>query len=628
MPFKFYCRNCDQKLEAPESLYGKDVTCPQCGQDIKIPDPRRNPEATKSSLKLLTIPCPLCGHQKLQMPEGNYGDAQCPNCKTRIPLHAPSQDSSGHAELPLLRDYLLIRRLGSGGSGTVYEGRQLKLNNRSVAIKVINPELREQWDLAGEAAALVRLAHPCIVRIYDIAIEDEQQGLVMELVTGPHGEPLSLREILVANHNRLSPEAAVKTVLTIATALDYAHQQNVLHLDLKPENILVDHLGMLRLVDFGIARVKTNSDNNTGILQRNTLSASSYGTPGYDAPERHDPDHSDTPSEDIYSLGAILYEAMTGQLPGGRFALPSELDPQLPKNLDSIVETALHFHAEKRYQQLGSFIEALHNLLQQIKASGPTPELNNEHTTNTIRLQTIRPPQTPTLRPGISNAMTTPGMGKKRTGRRAFWMGIIAIPVIALGWLLMHQDKTPKLQNFFNADPASRAQRPAGPTTNGPGEKLYRDAEACFWGKGQPQDTAKALVMLRQAAATGHADSINRLGEILFYGDAGAKAQEEAFRYFTQAAEKECPKAFFNLGECYYFGLGGVPVSYKHAVEYYQKGLNAGSVHAKYGLARCYSTGNGMTKNLPRAQVLLQQAAEEGFAPARDLSLRLQESQP
>jgi|GEM_PF-1378268 len=634
MPFKFYCRNCYQKLEAPESLYGKEVPCPRCGQSVAVPDPRQQ-QRPNGNLKLVTMSCPLCGAPRLTMPDARYGNAVCPGCHAIFPLQPKSDENPAATELPAMRDYLLVRKLGSGGSGIVYEGRQIKLNNRGVAVKILNPELAARWDIATEAAALVRLAHPCIVRLYDIAEEPNCKGLVMELVTAPHGEPLSLRDVLVANGNRLPLEAAVKACLTIAAALQYAHRQNVLHLDLKPENILIDHLGALRIVDFGIAKVRPLEPSRDPITLR-TVANEGFGTPGYDAPERREPNHQTSPRLDIYSLGAILYEAATGNLPGGRFPLPSEVDRNLPKALDNVVETALHFHPEKRYQEMGQFSEALHNLLQQIKAAGTPQPLEVEAETNTVQIKFTRSAATPAVS-HFTNALKMNGSPRRRVAGGVTVLLILGIIVTATLWLLQSRNQTAKEETFFTANPSSKhsadpspasktatpAPTVAVPTTP---EQLYLAAEACYWGDHQPSDPGKALALLRQAAAAGHAEAMNRLGEMLFYGDAGIRAPEEAAEWFQKAANLRCPKAFFNLGECYYYGLCGLRQDYRTAVEYYQKGIGAGSVHSLYGLARCYGYGHGVVKNPLRANALLNQAYEAGYLPAKDLLAKLKES--
>ena len=373
MPFKFYCRNCNQKLEAPDELYGNLIECPQCGGSISVPDPRKMLGSRPEKLSIINMSCPLCGEPGLKLPDSPFGIAICSNCHSTIPFHE-HRVHDDPVPLPTLRDYHIVRRLGHGGSGSVYEARQVSLNNRSVAIKILEPEKTAGLDVAAEVAALVRLSHPCIVRIFDLTVTDSIQGIVMELVTGPHCEPLSLRDIIAANGGKLPAEAALAVGRTVCTALDYAHHQGVLHLDLKPDNILVDHLGMLRIVDFGIARSVEAEAPGLDSGGKRTLSGSELGgTPGYVAPERRDAKCPPSAAMDIYSLGAIIYEMLIGEVPGGRFMLPSEINPGMPPEIDAIIDQSLNFHPEKRYPSMGGFGEALGHSLKILRA-GSIPQ--------------------------------------------------------------------------------------------------------------------------------------------------------------------------------------------------------------------------------------------------------------
>lgn len=640
MPFKFYCRSCYQKLEAPEELYGSETLCPQCGEKLSIPDPRRLLDPAAEQLEQVIMSCPVCSCQRLKMPSGRYGDARCPNCTTIIPLQPRPPEESTDGVMPALHDYLLVRKLGSGGSGTVYEARQLKLNNRSVAIKILAPELLATWDISTEADALVRLSHPSIVRLFDVAEEEQLKGLVMELVTAPHGEPLSLRDILHVNGGQLPLEAAIKTAATVAHALSYAHRQKVLHLDLKPENLLVDHLGLLRIVDFGIARLQTPRPDSDSTIQVRTISAEPLGTPGYVAPERWEANHQPLPRLDVYSLGAILYETITGDVPAGRFPLPSENNPELPKSIDAVIEKALHFHPEKRYQSMAEFSEALNNLLHTVKAVGGVSVPAILQGTDTMRIRKPVPSRSnQTTRNEPMTFKETTVDAPERSARKIWpWLLGSAVMVVLMFSLarIVAGPETKKKETFFAAvqkrsqhrDTAAAAGGNVAATssTKGESEQWYRDAENHFWGNRVPVDLPRSLTLYRQAAAAEYAPAVNRLGEIALYGDGGEPEPEKAVKYFRQAAELGNPKGLFNLGECYYYGLGGVKKDYDAAVNYYQKAVGVGSVHAVYALGRCYRLGHGLERNPARAGIMLRQAADEGFAPARELLARIKEN--
>lgn len=201
--------------------------------------------------------------------------------------------------------YELMNKVGSGGMGTVYRGRDPRTDG-AVAVKVFsddlsaNPVLLERFTREFHAAA--KLEHPNVVRALDFGIDDGVSYLVTEFVEG-----VSLGQ-MIEDQGRLTEEAAVRIVTQVAQALQYAHERNVIHRDVKPDNILVRTDGMVKLADFGLAK---DYDDDRFI----TRPASGLGTPHFMAPEQYrDAKHVDARS-DIYSLGATLYAAVTGRVP-------------------------------------------------------------------------------------------------------------------------------------------------------------------------------------------------------------------------------------------------------------------------------------------------------------------------
>lgn len=299
--------------------------------------------------------CPRCA---AEIPEGTP-DGLCPRCvlASAASLGEPVPLSSGRWALPTLDevrdafpDYELSERLGSGGMGVVFKARQRKLD-RWVALKVLpresaaDPTFVERFH--REARFLARLAHPNIVTVYDFGQAGPYCFLTMEFVDG-----LNLRQILRAG--RLSAAEALAVVPGICAALQYAHEQGVLHRDIKPENILVDSQGRVKLVDFGVAKLVGDPGATSDITL--TVSGATLGTPQYMAPEQiekpSDVDH----RADIYSLGVVFYEMLTGELPLGRFAAPSakaSLDAHLEERVDAIVLRALAKERELRQQSAG-----------------------------------------------------------------------------------------------------------------------------------------------------------------------------------------------------------------------------------------------------------------------------------
>ena len=231
--------------------------------------------------------------------------------------------------------------LGRGGMGVVYKARQPKLN-RFVALKILapdrvaDPKFTERF--LREAQALARLNHPHIVAVHDFGEVEGLYYLVMEYVDG-----VSLRTLLV--DHKIKPEQAIAIVPKICEALQYAHEQGVVHRDIKPENVLLDKQGRLKIADFGIAKIVGGEQAPQKITQDQQV----VGTPLYMAPEQVETPLLVDHRADIYSLGVVFYEMLTGELPLGRFEPPSKR-VHVDVRLDEVVLHALEKKPERRYQ--------------------------------------------------------------------------------------------------------------------------------------------------------------------------------------------------------------------------------------------------------------------------------------
>jgi serine/threonine-protein kinase len=248
-------------------------------------------------------------------------------------------DEAPAAFAPRVPGYELLELLGKGGMGEVWKARQLSLN-RVVALKVLpekfarDPEFVKRFE--KEATALAALSHPNIVQIIDRGQAGEHVFFAMELVHG-----INLRELM--NNQKLSLRDALRIGSQVARAIDYAHEQKIVHRDLKPENILVDARGHVKIADFGLAGMQ-GSEHDISL----TATAVAMGTVNYMAPEqRRDAKHV-THKADLYSLGVILYEMLTGELPLGRFKPPSQKVPGLDPSLDEVVGALLETEPESR----------------------------------------------------------------------------------------------------------------------------------------------------------------------------------------------------------------------------------------------------------------------------------------
>jgi len=268
----------------------------------------------------------------------------------------------------------ILECLGRGGMGVVYKARQ-PLLNRFVALKILAPEKERDPRFAErftrEAQSLARLNHPNIVTVYDFGETNGLYYLLMEFVDG-----MSLRQLLQTR--KLAPEEALTIVPPICEALQYAHQLGIVHRDIKPENILLDQQGRVKIADYGIAKL-VGADGRTEPL---TGEQQVIGTPHYMAPEQVERPSIVDHRADIFSLGVVFYEMLTGQLPLGKFAPPSRM-VKMDVRLDEVVLHALEQEPELRYQQASQVKTDVETIARtepgsaqsEPGRSGPTPDV-------------------------------------------------------------------------------------------------------------------------------------------------------------------------------------------------------------------------------------------------------------
>ncbi|HOX56362.1 MAG TPA: serine/threonine-protein kinase [Candidatus Paceibacterota bacterium] len=238
----------------------------------------------------------------------------------------------------------ILELIGQGGMGVVYKARQPRLD-RLVALKLLpqslaaDPAFAERFN--REARVLARLSHPSIVTVYDFGQSGGFFFLLMEFVDG-----VNLRQAMQAG--RFTPQQAMMLVPKICEALQFAHDEGILHRDIKPENILLDTRGRVKIADFGIAKLLGETKEKITL----TASGHAIGTPHYMAPEQLEHPQDVDQRADIYSLGVVFYEMLTGELPIGRFAPPSTKSTADPR-VDEVVLHALEKEREKRFRTAG-----------------------------------------------------------------------------------------------------------------------------------------------------------------------------------------------------------------------------------------------------------------------------------
>lgn len=296
--------------------------------------------------KLSPQTCPKCG---VSVPEAAPHNL-CPQCLLGDVARATREDGQAHRQLtPPATEELAAafpsleigELIGQGGMGFVYHARQPTLS-RDVALKVLpeslakDPAFAERFSREGRL--LGKLSHPNITSIYESGQAGPFYYLLMEYIDG-----VNLRQAMRAA--KFSPEQALRVVPSICEALQYAHDQGVLHRDIKPENILLDTQGRIKIADFGIAKMVGDAKTSSGL----TVSGATMGTPHYMAPEQVESSAQIDHRADIYSLGVVFYELLTGELPIGRFEPPSQRTT-MDKRLDEVVLRALEKDRERRQQ--------------------------------------------------------------------------------------------------------------------------------------------------------------------------------------------------------------------------------------------------------------------------------------
>ena len=246
----------------------------------------------------------------------------------------------------------ILELIGQGGMGAVYKVRQKDLD-RIVALKILPPAIGRSPEFSNrftrEAKALAKLNHPGIVTLHEFGQQDGLYFILMEFVDG-----VNLAQLMKTG--RVSPREALAIVPQICDALQFAHDQGIVHRDIKPENILLDRLGRVKVADFGIAKVvvsageSADDSGNPPPQADATIAGKVMGTPAYMAPEQIEHPSEVDHRADIYALGIVFYQMLTGELPGKELEPPSR-KVSIDVRLDEVVLRALEEKPELRYQQ-------------------------------------------------------------------------------------------------------------------------------------------------------------------------------------------------------------------------------------------------------------------------------------
>jgi serine/threonine protein kinase len=567
--------------------------------------------------------------------------------------------------------YEIRELLGAGGIGQVHAAFDTQLE-REVAIKSLRPELLSDKNFVdrfhGEAKSLARLEHPNITRLYSFFSDNDHVYLVMECVRGE-----TLEEFLKKRGGRLSVRESLAIIAQVADGLGYAHSLGIVHRDIKPANLMITAAGMVKIMDFGIARVRGS--------QRLTRDGGIIGTLAYMAPEQLLGQETDGRS-DLYSLAIMLYEMLSGSVPfqaDTDYALmqahintrPARLSSRvvgLDGRIDATLTRALAKKPEQRFASVREFSDALGATL--LRTDAPTIV---EEGTRLIGFTPIEVPRSSFERlqelvgfigadfrlvaaRGADRLTFIPARFRLPAALGASGVVLVAV-IISAGMLVRSlppsvssasetptalvsrdKDKLPlagasaspekrRMLTAFDRKDYAEAFKLALPLAQS------NDSEAAdILGQiyesglnGQKSDE-QAFVWYRKAAEEGNADAEHALGYFYLLGKGGAPLSEsEAVYWFRSAAEKGLAKAQKNLGDLYYQGKGVQKVDKREAFEWYKRAATSNDGAAEFALGGYYEDGRPpVSQDYQQAADWYRKAAAQGSTAAQAALARLQ----
>jgi serine/threonine-protein kinase len=524
--------------------------------------------------------------------------------------------------------YEIRELLGEGGIGQVHAAYDTVLQ-RDVAMKSLRPELLSDANFVerfrAEATSLARLNHPNITTLYSLIPEGNNLYMVMELVRGH-----TLDDVLAKRKAPLAVRESLAIIAQAADGLGYAHSMGVIHRDIKPSNLMIAENGVLKIMDFGIARVRGS--------QRLTRSGSIVGTLAYMAPEQLRGNEGDEAC-DLYSLAIVLYEMLTGSPPfeaNSEYDLmqaqinqrPDRLTPRVP-GLDTKVEGAILKALSKKPQQRFVSTRAFSDALGATGLRVDAPKILH----NDTRL--IEPPASPIpiapVRHSAWSNMTAalpeiPGLRTLSPDLRAAAYGggaALAAALILGGGIFLLASKAPPAVAVTPpaTQPAAVALQAPAPAalTPSPSAVSANPPTKPVTGP-DPVVPPGPLADLITAANRGDPDAQNQLGVKYAQGEDGLPRDDiKAVEYYRKAANQGFAKAETNLGDMYFFGRGGLDQSYRDALSWYLKAAQQNVADAQFRVALMDEKGLGTEKDVPRAVQLFRSAADLGSPEAQNV---------
>jgi len=566
--------------------------------------------------------------------------------------------------------YRVLGEIGRGGMGVILRAHHADLD-REVAIKLLRPDVEGDAEAEArflrEARSAAKLRHPGIVQVHDVGKDDAGRPyLVMELVQGR-----TLKDLL-HDDGPLEPLEAARVIEAVARAVDHAHGHEVLHRDLKPHNVLLDAAsGEPRLTDFGLAKSLRSSGSDSSFrlaaaaaasrgVDDLTLTGHVMGTPLYMAPEQCDPSRGRVSARtDVYALGVLLYECLTGLVPFSgdsvqqvfrrildeRPALPSAQRRQVPPGLDEIVMRCLEKRPRARYASAGELAAELARfragtpVLSGVHRSAPAPSGTSPlHLAVLAVLVAIAgvawslragelggsaagAPEdapsavapTPTTLIVVDEAGGVPAPGVRLSPVRLTTANVArqaeagyADAMLALGHAILRGDVA-EGTNAAGLDWIARAAEQGYPEACRALGMLYRDGRL-----GVTADREAARHWLRRGAELESVPCMLQLGAILLE-DGGAEGRAEARRWLESAARTGDPSGQTLLGELL---VRGDPGERRRAVDLFEAAAAQGEVRAMHHLAEVHAEGIGAPVDPATAREWLERAAAAGSVSA------------
>ena len=321
--------------------------------------------------------------------------------------------------------YSIESLVGVGGMANVYRGTDLKTGNQ-IAVKVLKDEFLDNEELVrrfkNESKAISILSHPNIVKVYDVSVTDKLQYIVMEYVDG-----ITLKEYLKQRGGALTWKETVHFATQILSALHHAHSKGIIHRDVKPQNIMLLADGSIKMMDFGIARFSR--------AQSQTVSDKAIGSVHYISPEQAKGERTDART-DIYSVGVMLYEMLSGRLPfdgDGAVSIAimqisekpkplAEIAPQTPAGLRQITEKAMEKDPDKRYQSAQEMLAAIEEFKRnpsiQFAYEYRSAEDNPERNINRVVSNTKSSPKSTSIHTGDARRVGTSNPGRSKSAKK------------------------------------------------------------------------------------------------------------------------------------------------------------------------------------------------------------------